>query len=142
MPLPNNLEQTSKTVVIFDSDCMLCSRFILFLLKYDKKEKLLFTDPKSQYADFLIKTKKLNLPFETVYASYNGKILEKSEAVIHILSQLSWWGKFAQILRIIPVKWRNKVYNWIARNRYRWFGKTQECVLDRVSPKNKRRTIR
>lgn len=133
--------QATKTVVIFDSDCVLCSRFVLFLLKYDPHERLLFTTPSSRYSSFLIKTQQLTPPFKTVYASVNGKLLEKSDAVIHIISQLSWWGKFAKIFKLVPLSWRNKVYDWIASNRYRWFGKTEVCVLNQISPKNKRRTI-
>ncbi len=132
----------SKTVVIFDSDCVLCSRFVRFLMKFDRREKLMFTDPSSNYFSFLVKTNQIKPPVLSVYARYNGDLLEKSNAVLHIISQLSWWGKFALILKIIPLPWRDKIYDWVAANRYQWFGKTQVCVLDEVSPKYKRRTIR
>lgn len=138
-PVKQNI--VGKTVVIFDSDCVLCSRFVRFLIKYDRKETLLFTDPKSTYFDFLFKTHQVTPPLETVYAIYNGKILQKSEAVIRIVGQISWWGKLISILKLIPKSWRDRCYDWIANNRYQWFGKTNTCVLEDLPEKRKRRFI-
>lgn len=142
MIAPMKTVLAEKTVVIFDSNCMLCSRFVYFLIRHDRNERLLFTDPSSSYFNFLVKTNQVKPPFETVYANYNGQLLQRSEAILHIISQLSWWGKSIKVFKIVPLSWRDKLYDYVARNRYQWFGKTDSCLLDNDSVKIKSRIIK
>ncbi len=137
------LKQTiiGKTVVVFDSECLLCSRFIRFMIRVDRKEQLLFTDSKSSYFDFLLKTQKIETPIETIYVLINGKVFKKSEAVLQIFASSVWWGKCTFLIKVLPLTWRDKLYDWVAKNRYQWFGKTDVCLMDELPTNRKRRFI-
>lgn len=58
----------------------------------------------------------------------NGKIFEKSEAALRIAGKLRFPWNLATAFGILPLRWRDKIYDYIAENRYKWFGKQETCV--------------
>ena len=101
-----------------------------FILKRDRKELFQFAWLQSVTGQELIKKYKWDAGNENSFVLiYNDKIYTKSTAALMVLKLLGGgWGLF-YLFRMIPKKIRDAVYDFVARNRYRWFGKKNECVL-------------
>lgn len=110
-------------LVVFDGYCMLCSRTIDFLLKADKCRKLSFAAV--QFPD----NESPATLAETVLYIENNKIYTHSEAIIRILCKTGGIYKSAIVMFAIPKSLRDWIYNTIARNRYRWFGRKKQCKM-------------
>ena len=114
-------------VVVFDTSCLLCSRFIQVLLNNDRG-LLYYTGFESLFARENLPSDLIRTP-ETVVFIEDGIINLKSEAVFAILRYLPARFRWLRIFRILPKSWLNLIYDWIARNRYGWFGLSRECFL-------------
>lgn len=114
-------------IVLFDGVCNLCNRTVDFILKRDIKKQFRFAALQSETGE-QIKTK-LSIPEEidSVVLIYEGKVFYESDAALEIARLLPAPWKWAVVFKMAPVAWRNAIYRWIARNRYRWFGKKTEC---------------
>jgi predicted DCC family thiol-disulfide oxidoreductase YuxK len=118
-----------KPVILFDGVCNLCSGSVQFILKRDTEKKLLFASLQSAYGQELLQ--KFNLPvdnFNSFILYLDGKIFTRSTAVLKMFSQLKGW-RWVKIFWLVPKFIRDAVYNLIAKNRYKWFGKKEECWL-------------
>lgn len=116
-------------IILFDGFCNLCSRSVDFVMKNDKKRVFRYVALQSETGIFM--RDKYEIPAETdsVILFQNGRFFSYSEAALRIAVQLRFpWPMFG-IFRIVPVFIRDKVYHWIARNRYRWFGKREVCRI-------------
>jgi len=119
----------NKPVILFDGVCNLCSGSVQFILKRDKEKKFLFASLQSAYGQKLLQ--QFNLPadnFNSFILYQDGKVFIKSTGALKLFSQLKNWG-WVKIFWIIPKFLRDSVYNLIAKNRYKWFGKKEECWL-------------
>ena len=126
--IDSNLPE-GKILVQFDGMCILCSRAIKLILKADRKNKFLFqtlqNSPEGQNSDTIIVTDKA------------GEKLYYSDAVLEIGKELGGFYHAIQIFKILPRNWRNLVYKWVARNRFRWFGRRQSCYLPTEAEREK-----
>ncbi|MBL7969429.1 MAG: DUF393 domain-containing protein [Prolixibacteraceae bacterium] len=109
-----------KIVIQFDGMCILCSRTVKFLLKADRKDKFLFQT--------LQQAGQTNSP-ETVVVIDSDRSYLYFDAILQIGNELGGFYKLIAVFRLIPSKWRKSIYLWIARNRFRWFGKRVYCYL-------------
>ena len=114
-------------VVFFDGVCNLCNRSVDFLIRIDKKRKLKYASLQSDFAK-----NKLNIPpkelNDSVVFLKNSKPYTRSEAIIKILKEVGGFYKFiGTIFSIFPYWFLNIFYNYIAKNRYRFFGKKETC---------------
>lgn len=119
----------NKPVILFDGVCNLCNGSVQFILKRDKENKYQFASLQSGFGQKILN--QFNLPadnFNSFILFQDGKIFTRSTAALKIFSQLKGW-KWVQIFRIVPEFLQNAVYNVIATNRYKWFGKKDECWL-------------
>jgi len=119
----------NNQIILFDGVCNLCSGSVQFILKRDKEKKFLFASLQSGYGQALLK--RLDLPTDTFnsFILYeDGKTFTRSTAALKMFSQLKNWG-WVKIFWIVPKFIRDAVYNLIAKNRYKWFGKKNECWL-------------
>jgi predicted DCC family thiol-disulfide oxidoreductase YuxK len=117
-------------VILFDGVCNLCNGFVRFVLKRDKSKTFKFASLQSKYGTTL--SAHFNLPItnpETIVLYDGEKILTESDAVIKILSSLNGIWKSVIIFRILPRFSRNWAYRIVARNRYRVFGKKEQCMV-------------
>ncbi|HYE55611.1 MAG TPA: thiol-disulfide oxidoreductase DCC family protein [Chitinophagaceae bacterium] len=119
----------STPVIFFDGVCNLCNRSVQFVIKHDKQAKFRFASLQSNAGQELLK--QYHLP-QTDFNSFilydNGKIYTRSAAALLVAKELNGW-KWLAAFRIVPRFIRDAVYNVIARNRYRWFGKKDECMI-------------
>jgi predicted DCC family thiol-disulfide oxidoreductase YuxK len=117
----------NNQVILFDGVCNLCSGSVQFILKRDKEKKFMFASLQSNYGQALLK--QLGLPTDTFnsFVLYeDGKIFTRSTAALKMFAQLKGWG-WVKIFWVVPKFIRDAVYNLVAKNRYRWFGKKEEC---------------
>jgi predicted DCC family thiol-disulfide oxidoreductase YuxK len=117
-------------VVLFDGVCNLCNGSVLFIIKRDAQSKLKFASLQSDYG--AAQMKQFSLPPSTlnsVLLIKGGRLFQKSNAALEIASMLDgmWPGLYG--FKIVPAFIRDFIYDWIAKNRYRWFGKKEECMI-------------
>ena len=94
----------------------------------DYKDSLQYTGFESDFAKDIL-TDQLRLTPETVVFYEDGKLLLKSRAVLAILKYTSRPYRWLRIFRLLPITLLDRIYEWIARNRYSWFGQSPECFI-------------
>lgn len=121
--------EIEKNIILFDGVCNLCNSSVDFILKRDKMRQFQFVALQSKSGEELVD--KYGIPKETdsVVLINENMIFIESEAAIEIVKLLPTPWNWLASLKIIPIKLRNSIYKWIARNRYRWFGKRKECRI-------------
>ena len=127
-----------KSIILFDGVCNLCNSSVNFIIKHDKKTQFAFTSLQSDVAKEILlqfKIKKLNL--DTIVLIDNGEIYEKSTAVLKILKHLNGGYKLLYAFMIFPKFIRDWVYSCIAKNRYKWFGKKDNCMIPTLEIKSR-----
>jgi predicted DCC family thiol-disulfide oxidoreductase YuxK len=109
---------------------MLCSRFIAFLLRHDKRQILWFTPNHSPMAKELIARHSLRLPEHNSIIFITGdKAYMQSDAVIKIFGKLGGFWKSAVFFRLLPRAFRDYLYGLVARSRYTIFGQATVCAI-------------
>jgi predicted DCC family thiol-disulfide oxidoreductase YuxK len=124
------MNPTSQPIILYDGMCGLCDRFVQFVVKRDSLAKIKFAALQSEIAKGLLR--KFGLPEEAisfVILIEGDKNYVKSAAVLRTLNYLDGAWKFFTFLRLIPPPMANLVYDFIARHRYKWFGKFEECII-------------
>jgi len=117
-------------LILFDGVCNLCSGAVQFIVKKDKAAKFKFASLQSPVAGNYLR--KHNLEQKGTYSIifiHNGKAFDKSNAVLEIAKRLSGAWPLFYAFKILPKFIRDFFYYAIARNRYRWFGKKDECMI-------------
>jgi len=120
----------NRPVLLFDGVCNLCSGAVQFIIKRDKKKQFLFASLQSESGSTLLK--KFNLPandLNSFVLAEGDKIYTRSTAALRVAKKLGGGWKLLYGLMIVPQFIRNAVYDVIARNRYKWFGKKDECMI-------------
>ncbi len=120
----------THSVIVFDAECVLCSANAQFVLKHDREKHFLLASMQGEYGSALYREHDIDPDNpETLIVVQNGKLLRNSDAIIAIYSGLGWPWRMAAMLKSVPRFLRDPVYLWIARNRYKIFGKRDSCWL-------------
>jgi predicted DCC family thiol-disulfide oxidoreductase YuxK len=120
----------SKPIILFDGVCNLCNGAIQFVIRHDPNEKFLFTSLQSKAGQQLLTQYQLPLTeFTSFILLQHNNIYTKSTAALQVAKQISGAWACLYIFIIVPRFIRDAVYNWIAQNRYRWFGKQETCMM-------------
>ena len=115
-------------IVFFDGVCVLCNRSVDFLIRADRRKKLKYASLQAESSiAFLSSIDRSLLKEDTIILYSKGKLLIKSDAVLKISSTLGFPYSILMIFKIIPKKWRDALYDFIARHRFRWFGRHENC---------------
>lgn len=117
-------------IIFFDGICYLCNSIVNFLIKIDSKDKLRFSPIQSKFShkNFLTSYPELE-HYDSILLQKNQKVFVKSDAVIEIIKELRWYWRIFLVGKIIPRKLRDMIYDYVAENRYGWFGKKDECMI-------------
>lgn len=121
---------TASPIVLFDGICNLCCGVVKFVIKRDKHARIKFAALQSEAGLQLLK--QYNLPssnFSSFVFIENGQAYTQSEAALRLCKNLSAMWPFMYGFIIVPSFIRNGIYNWIAKNRYKWFGKQDQCMI-------------
>jgi predicted DCC family thiol-disulfide oxidoreductase YuxK len=116
-------------VILYDGVCVFCSRWIRFVAARDLDHRFRFTAIQSSYGTRLAQAFDIDPDDpDTNAVVHGGVVYFKSDAALMVLSNLPGW-RWARGLRAVPKPLRDAVYNLVARNRYRIFGKYEECFV-------------
>jgi len=121
---------SEKKIILFDGVCNLCNGSVVFIIKRDKKDVFRFAALQSEIGQELIS--KLNIDTsktDSIILVTNDSYTSKSTAALKIARELSGGYPLLYVLMIIPAFIRNFVYDIIAKNRYKWFGKKESCMI-------------
>lgn len=124
--------ESDVPILLFDGVCNLCQASVQWVLRRDKAGIFRFASLQSDTGQQQLA--RFNLDgenFDTVVLVVGSRIYTRSGAALEILRRLGIPWSIFSVLVYIPRPIRDAVYNWIARNRYRWFGQKQECWLPR-----------
>jgi predicted DCC family thiol-disulfide oxidoreductase YuxK len=117
-------------VVFFDGVCGLCNRLVDFLIRADRKRALRYSPLQGTTAlDHLGARARPEGDYPSMVYWENGETFEKSEAALKIAAQLGGLWKLAALARLVPKGLRDALYDGVARNRFRWFGRRDTCRL-------------
>ena len=118
----------SRPLFVFDNVCVLCSGGASFIMRHDPKGKIAFTSAQSPLGVALYRHYGVAMD-ESYLFLVEGRATTMSEGYFALADELGGAWKAARIARLIPRAIRDAIYRLIARNRYRWFGKTEACKL-------------
>ncbi len=128
-------DTSSNTLVLYDGVCGLCNGLNQFLLKRDPNDHFRFASLQSEFSASLLKRYDISaVDLDTIYvvAGYGQprqRLLARSDAILHVLSRLGGGWGLLRIGRMLPKSLRDALYNLVARNRYRVFGKYDVCLM-------------
>lgn len=121
--LPDNL-------VLFDGVCNLCSTLVQFVIRHDPAAKFRFAAIQSEIGREIYQSRGLDpAELETFVFIAGGRIFLRSDAAMEVVSRFDGAWRTFRILRFIPRFARDSIYSFIARNRYRWFGRKEVCMM-------------
>ena len=119
-----------KPIIFFDGVCNLCNSSVQFILKKDTNNVFLFSSLQSDAAKGILLQYNLeNFDLSSIILVEKGIIYQKSTAILRIAKSLAGISKYAYVFIIVPKFIRDGVYSFIAKNRYKWFGKRDSCML-------------
>ncbi|MCJ0743918.1 thiol-disulfide oxidoreductase DCC family protein [Pedobacter montanisoli] len=127
-----------KLVVFFDGECNLCNRSVQFIIKRDRKDCFSFASLQGETAKGMLADLGLsNGTNQSIILWENGRLYRQSDAALRIVKRLNGFWSLLYGFIIIPAFIRNPIYNYIARNRYKWFGKADHCLIPAPELKHK-----
>lgn len=125
-----NLPQ-DKLIILFDGVCNLCNDSIHKVIRLDHKNRFVFTALQSEIGQEIVNYLKIDPKSTDSVILYNPghSYFIKSTAILEISKNFggAWW--LFQVFYLVPEVFRNWVYDYIAKHRYRWFGKKEYCMI-------------
>lgn len=123
--------KNNKEIILFDGVCNLCNGFVLWVIKRDRHDTFRFAPIQSKIGERLMRDHKID-PVQTdsiiLIQPFSG-YATKSSAVLKIGRAFGGFYRVLFIFQIIPAFLRDKIYDWVARNRYKWYGKQDKCMV-------------
>jgi predicted DCC family thiol-disulfide oxidoreductase YuxK len=128
-----------KQLILFDGICNLCNSSVQYVIKHDSKDKFMFTALQSEVGQQIIKEYNIDTAKTDSILLYTPEvgISSKSMAALKIAFQLGFPNNLLCVFFIIPPFVRNYVYDYIAKNRYKWYGKKESCMIPTPELKSK-----
>lgn len=120
----------NESIVLFDGVCNLCNSSVQFIIRHDKQARFRFASLQSDYAKQLFQQHRFDSTgTDSVVLLENGQLHTRSTAALKIARKLDglWFLMYGFI--VVPAPLRDVVYDFIARNRYQWFGRRTDCIL-------------
>lgn len=120
----------NNPIILFDGVCNFCNAIINFVIRQDKKAILRFAALQSEAGQTILKQYgvdwKKNDSFVLIE---NGKVYDRSTAALKLSNRLRWYWQWTQLFWIFPKSLRDGIYDFTAKNRYKWFGKKEKCMV-------------
>ncbi|HPI80747.1 MAG: thiol-disulfide oxidoreductase DCC family protein [Cyclobacteriaceae bacterium] len=125
-----------NAVVLFDGACNLCNGSVQFIIRHDSRAQFYFAPLQSPYGQAQLR--KFGIPpmaLNTLALIKGDRLYQRSNAVLEIARKLGGFLPALYLLKVIPTFLRDWVYNGVAKNRYRWFGRQDKCMVPSPSLK-------
>lgn len=117
-------------IVVFDAQCLLCNGWVQFLLRHDHKGRIRFASMQGITGQQLLADAGLSLNgLQTLLVVDDGRSWQHTAAIFRVLHVLGWPWRLAWAGAIVPTPLRDRLYRWVARNRYRIWGRSQVCMI-------------
>jgi predicted DCC family thiol-disulfide oxidoreductase YuxK len=127
-----------KSIIFFDGVCNLCNSSIDFIIKRDKNNHFLVGALQDDFSKKILSSYDVKEDYlDSLVLLEDGKIYYRSTAALMISRRLSGLWPFFYAFIVLPAWLRDPIYDWIGRNRYRWFGKKETCRLPTSEEKSK-----
>ena len=127
--MPENRQWPDDDVILYDGVCVFCSRWVRFVIARDRARRFRFTAIQSAYGTRLARAFGIDADDpDTNAVVHGGSAYFKSDAALTVISNLPGW-RWTRVLFAVPKPLRDAVYNLVARNRYRIFGKYEACFV-------------
>ncbi len=117
-----------NAIIFFDGECNLCNSFVTFVIRRDLRKEFVFSSLQSSFAKNTLKEVLTKEGVNTVILQRDGFLFYKSDAALEVLRKLSGAWPVFYSFKIVPKIIRDLIYDWIAANRHRWFGKSN-CLI-------------
>lgn len=118
-----------KRIVLFDGECNFCDASVQFIIKHDPKGLFQFASLQSEVGEKLLKEYRVPKNTDSIVLIEEDMYYTDSTAALKIAKNLSGLWKLFYAFIVFPKPIRTSVYRWVAKNRYKWFGKKQYCTL-------------
>ncbi len=123
-------KQLTHSIILFDGVCNLCNEAVNFVIKRDTGNVFKFTPLQEKQGVLLLKMHAVDTQkLDSIVLIENEKVYVKSSAALRIARKMSNLWPLFFVLLIIPSFIRDGVYDFIAKNRYKWFGKKEQCMI-------------
>lgn len=129
-----------KKLILFDGVCNLCNSSVQYVIKQDKNNRFLFAPLQSKIGQDIMNQFNIDTSKTDSILLYNPEkntITYKSTAALKIASQLGFPNHLLSVFLVVPGFIRNMVYDFIAKNRYKWYGKKEACMIPTPELKSK-----
>jgi predicted DCC family thiol-disulfide oxidoreductase YuxK len=124
-------------IILFDGVCNFCNRTVQFIIKRDKQGLFKFASLQSEIGKELLKKHGIDQNIDSFILIVHERYYMKSTAALHVCKKLKGAWKLFYLFKIVPTPLRDIVYDHIAKNRYKWFGKREACVVPSKEIKNR-----
>ena len=126
----SNARKLQRPIIVFDGACVLCNRWVQFIVQNDVRKQFKFASMQSERGRRLLHEQGLNPddPSSLLLIDESGAHMD-SDAIIRVISRFGGMWKLVAVLRILPSFLRDATNRCIARNRYPWFGKHETCMV-------------
>lgn len=131
--------RTQDPIIVFDTDCVLCSGGVAFVLAHERGRRLRFAGAWSAEGLALAERhgfSRLQLD-ETFLLITDRGVLTRSDAGLEVLRHMKAPWRWLAMLRLVPRPLRDRVYRFVARRRYRWFGRRENCTIVPASERDR-----
>lgn len=120
-----------KKIVLFDGVCNLCNTSIQWIIEHDKKDVFRFVALQSDLGQEIIKYIGIDIKTTDSIVLYQPGIAYyyKSEAVFEISKEMGGLFYFVNLFSILPDSFTNSIYDFVAKNRYKWYGRKESCMI-------------
>ena len=121
-------------LILFDGVCNLCNGFVQFVIEHDPAGRFRFAALQSDAGQAILAAHGFDAATiaaepESVLLELDGRLYSHSDAVLRIARELGGPWRLLGVGRVLPRSWRDAAYRFVARHRYRWFGRQQSCWL-------------
>lgn len=120
----------SHPLIVFDGVCVLCSGFARMVVRLDTDKRFRFATAQSPLGEALYRRHGLRTDFyETNLVIIDGVAFTRMDSLLAVCDALGWPWRAARLIRLLPRRVRDRLYAWIANNRYAWFGQKDSCEI-------------
>jgi predicted DCC family thiol-disulfide oxidoreductase YuxK len=117
-------------IVVFDAQCLLCNGWVQFILRHDRRGVIRFASMQGAAGRGLLTGAGLQVDgLQTLLVVDGARSWQHTAAILRVLHVLGWPWRSAWIAWLVPAPLRDTLYRWVARHRYRLFGKSATCLL-------------
>ena len=128
----------NNPVILFDGVCNLCNRSVQFVIRHDRMKQFRFASLQSKTGVELLEKFGLAANDLNSFVLIDGnRAFTRSRAALEMVKKVGGGWKLFYSLIILPKILRDGVYNWVSRNRYRWFGKREACMIPSADLKDR-----